>query len=95
MIIPVFGGDDYWAPDLPFRNRPTERPYANDNPKYINDIGHNDTNWALLTKDLSGIGQRHGGCLNKFDAEYALPIEGLKIKGNYSYYIADSFNGWT
>jgi TonB-linked SusC/RagA family outer membrane protein len=87
----VPGGDDYWAPRFAlFRNRPTERPYANDNPKYINDIGHNDTNWALLTKDLSGYWTETWRVLQtNFDAEYALPIEGLKIKGNYSYYIAD------
>jgi len=87
----VPGGDDYWAPRFAlFRNRPTERPYANDNSKYINDIGHNDTNWALLTKDLSGYWTETWRVLQtNFDAEYALPIEGLKIKGNYSYYIAD------
>lgn len=87
----VPGGDDYWAPRFAlFRNRPTERPYANDNSKYINDIGHNNTNWALLTKDLSGYWTETWRVLQtNFDAEYALPIEGLKIKGNYSYYIAD------
>lgn len=87
----VPGGDDYWAPRFAlFRNRPTERPYANDNPKYINDIGHNDTNWALFTKDISGYWKETWRVLQtNFDAEYTLPIEGLKIKGNYSYYFAD------
>ncbi len=51
----VPGGDDYWAPRFAlFRNRPTERPYANDNPAYPNNIGHNAENWALQTKEISG-----------------------------------------
>ncbi|MFV0593365.1 MAG: SusC/RagA family TonB-linked outer membrane protein [Draconibacterium sp.] len=51
----VPGGDDYWAPRFAlFRNRPTERPYANDNPEYINNIGHMAENWGLLTKEKSG-----------------------------------------
>lgn len=52
----VPGGDDYWQPRFAIlRNLPTERPYANDNPAYINDIGHNETNWGYLNK----IGRAH------------------------------------
>ncbi len=87
----VPGGDDYWAPRFAlFRNRPTERPYANDNPEYINDIGHNDTNWALFTKDKSGYWTENWRVFQaNFNAEYQLPIKGLSVSGKYSYYLAD------
>ena len=87
----VPGGDDYWAPRFAlFRNRPTERPFANDNPAYINNIGHMDTNWGLLTKVNSGYWHEDWRVLQlNFTGEYDLPIDGLTAKGTYSYYIAD------
>jgi TonB-linked SusC/RagA family outer membrane protein len=87
----VPGGDDYWAPRFAlFRNRPTERPYANDNPAYINDIGHNDTNWALFSKSTSGYWTEDWRVFQtNFNAEYQLPIKGLTASGKYSYYLAD------
>lgn len=87
----VPGGDDYWAPRFAlFRNRPTERPFANDNPDYINNIGHMDTNWGLLTKANSGYWTEDRRVLQaNFIAEYETPIKGLTAKGTYSYYIAD------
>ncbi|WP_167618749.1 TonB-dependent receptor [Maribellus sediminis] len=87
----VPGGDDYWAPRFAlFRNRPTERPYANDNPEYINNIGHMAENWGLLTKENSGYWTEDWRVLQlNFNAQYDLPIEGLSAKGTYSYYIAD------
>lgn len=87
----VPGGDDYWAPRFAlFRNRPTERPFANDNPEYINNIGHMDTNWGLLTKKNSGYWTEDWRVLQlNFTGEYQFPIKGLSAKGTYSYYIAD------
>jgi len=87
----VPGGDDYWAPRFAlFRNRPTERPYANDNPEYINDIGHMAENWGLLNKENSGYWTENWRVLqSNFVAEYELPVKGLSLKGTYSYYIAD------
>lgn len=87
----VPGGDDYWAPRFAlFRNRPTERPYANDNPDYINNIGHMAENWGLLTKEKSGYWTEDWRVLQlNFNAQYDLPIKGLSVKGTYSYYIAD------
>jgi TonB-linked SusC/RagA family outer membrane protein len=87
----VPGGDDYWAPRFAlFRNRPYERPYANDNPKYINNIGHMAENWGLLTKELSGYVQDDWRVLQlNFSGEYDIPVDGLSLKGTYSYYIAD------
>jgi TonB-linked SusC/RagA family outer membrane protein len=87
----VPGGDDYWAPRFAlFRNRPTERPYANDNPDYINNIGHMAENWGLLTKAKSGYWTEDWRVLQtNFTAEYDTPIKGLTAKGTYSYYLAD------
>lgn len=87
----VPGGDDYWAPRFAlFRNRPTERPYANDNPLYPNNIGHNAENWAILNYDISGYAREDWRVLQtNFNAEYQLPIKGLTARGLYSYYFAD------
>ena len=87
----VPGGDDYWAPRFAlFRNRPTERAYANDNPLYPNDIGHNTENWAVQSKAISGYWTEDWRVLQtNFNAEYETPIKGLTVKGMYSYYYAD------
>jgi len=87
----VPGGDDYWAPRFAlFRNRPTERPFANDNPDYINNIGHMAENWGLLTKANSGYWREDWRVLQtNFIGEYETPIKGLTLKGTYSYYLAD------
>ncbi|MEH6682358.1 MAG: TonB-dependent receptor [Sediminicola sp.] len=86
------GADDYWLPRFAIlRNRPFERPYANDNPEYLNDIGHNETNWALHNKKIGGYATDIWRVMQtNFSGEYVLPfIDGLKVKGMYSYYIAD------
>jgi TonB-linked SusC/RagA family outer membrane protein len=87
----VPGGDDYWAPRFAlFRNRPTERAYANDNPLYPNDIGHNTENWAVQSKAISGYWTEDWRVLQtNFNATYETPIKGLTLKGMYSYYYAD------
>jgi TonB-linked SusC/RagA family outer membrane protein len=86
------GGDDY---NLPRRailwNRPWERPYANDNPEYINDIGHNESNWAYNNKKNGGYAndrRRYGTA--RFTAQYDIPgIKGLQAKGSYAYGLED------
>lgn len=86
------GADDYWLPRFAIlRNRPFERPYANDNPEYLNDIGHNETNWALHNFKIGGYAEDIWRVLQtNFTAEYEIPgVKGLKAKGMYSYYIAD------
>ncbi|MDL5513259.1 TonB-dependent receptor [Arenibacter sp. M-2] len=87
------GADDYWLPRFAIlRNRPFERPYANDNPEYLNDIGHNETNWALHNKKIGGYSTNIWRVLQtNFSGEYKFGgfAEGLTIKGMYSYYIAD------
>ncbi len=87
------GADDYWLPRFAIlRNRPFERPYANDNPEYLNDIGHNETNWALHNKKIGGYSTNIWRVLQtNFSGEYRFGgfAEGLTVKGMYSYYIAD------
>ncbi|QDH79919.1 TonB-dependent receptor [Echinicola soli] len=89
----VPGGDDYWQPRFAlFRNRPTERPYANDNPNYPANINNIETNWALLNYDRTGFYTNYWKNLQtNFTAEYDIPVEGLKAKGLYSYYYADNY----
>jgi TonB-linked SusC/RagA family outer membrane protein len=86
------GGDDYWLPRFAIlRNRPFERPYANDNPEYLNDIKHNETNWAYNNKKLGGYWTEYWRVLQtNFTGEYTIPgVKGLVARGMYSYYIAD------
>ncbi|MDB5148156.1 MAG: SusC/RagA family TonB-linked outer membrane protein, partial [Mucilaginibacter sp.] len=88
----VPGGDDYFlAKFAVLRNTPLERPYANDNPAYLNDIGHTESNYAFLNKKLSGTYHSDWRVLQtNFGAEYQVPgVKGLNLKGLYSYYIAD------
>ncbi|WP_346239205.1 TonB-dependent receptor [Niabella insulamsoli] len=89
----VPGGDDYWAARFAlFRNRPMELAYANNNPLYPNDIGHNTENWAVQSKALTGYWRSDWRVLQtNFNAEYQIPgVKGLTLKGKYSYYLADN-----
>jgi TonB-linked SusC/RagA family outer membrane protein len=84
--------DDYWLARFAIlRNTPLERPYANDNPAYLNDIKHNETNWAYLNKTLGGKYKSEWRVLQtNMSIEYDIPgVRGLMIRGMYSYYIAD------
>ncbi|MBC6999841.1 TonB-dependent receptor [Cytophaga sp. FL35] len=87
------GADDYWLPRFAIlRNRPFERPYANDNPDYLNDIGHNETNWALHNKEIGGYSTNILRTMqSNFNGEYQFGgvLEGLSVRGMYSYYIQD------
>lgn len=89
----VPGGDDYWlARFAVLRNTPLERPYANDNPLYLNDMGeHLETNYAFLNERISGKLKSEWRVLQSiFNVEYDVPyIKGLQAKASYSYYIAD------
>lgn len=84
--------DDYWLARFAIlRNTPLERPYANDNPAYLNDIKHNETNWAFLNTKWSGKYHSDSRVLQtNFNADYSVPfIDGLTVSGVYSYYLAD------
>ncbi|WP_211229825.1 SusC/RagA family TonB-linked outer membrane protein [Olivibacter sitiensis] len=83
--------DDYWLPRFAiFRNRPTERPYANDNPLYPNHLSNIQTNWAIMNKDISGYWREDWRVLQtNFNVNYDIPIKGLSATALYSYYLAD------
>ncbi len=88
----VPGGDDYFLPRFAIlRNLPTERPYANDNPEYLNTIGQNDANWGFINyKNAGKFFQEWRVLQTNADIEYQIPgVKGLSVKGIYSYYIAD------
>ena len=90
----VPGGDDYFLARLAvLRNTPRERPYANDNPAYLNDLGpHLESNYAFLHENLSGKLKSEWRVLQtNFNAEWQIQqVPGLSVKGVYSYYIADN-----
>ncbi len=84
--------DDYIQPLYSvIRNKPFQRPFANDNPRYLNDIGHNQTNWGYLNENLAGRFREDWRVMQtNFTAEYKIPwVSGLSIKTLYSYYYAD------
>ena len=86
--------DDYWLARFALlRNTPLERPYANDNPNYLNDIKHNETNWAYLNTKWSGKYHSDWRVLQtNFNADYEVPfVKGLTVSGVYSYYLADYY----
>jgi hypothetical protein len=58
---------------------------------YLNDIKHNETNWAYNNKKLGGYWTENWRVLqSNFTAEYQVPgVKGFVAKGRYSYYIAD------
>jgi TonB-linked SusC/RagA family outer membrane protein len=86
----VPGGDDTWqALFATYRNLPTARPFANDNPKYPTKTSAlNETNFGMLTYDLAGRYEETWRVMQlNFDAEYEI-AEGLKAKGLVGYYFA-------
>ncbi|MDR0348132.1 MAG: TonB-dependent receptor [Tannerella sp.] len=83
----VPGGDDYWLPRFgTYRNLPTKRPFANDNPNYPTmTSSSSETNFAWLNYDLSGRFEetkRYGQLTANL--EYDI-IDGLKAKALMGY----------
>ncbi len=68
-----------------------ERPYANDNPNYLNNIGHTETNYAFLNEKISGKLRSDWRVIqSNFHIDYEIPgVKGLAVRGLYSYYFAD------
>lgn len=89
----VPGGDDYnLARQAIYRNTPTIRPYANDNPDYLADNGNKtEANWAFLNYKIAGKYKSDRRVLQaNADAEYQIPgIKGLTARALYSYYVED------
>lgn len=87
----VPGTDDYWLPIFAnYRNLPTVRPFANDNPNYPTRTSTDPgTNFAWLNYDLSGkyTDTWRVAQLNA-NAEYDI-IDGLKAKALVGYYYAN------
>ncbi|MBC8152725.1 MAG: SusC/RagA family TonB-linked outer membrane protein, partial [Bacteroidetes bacterium] len=82
----VPGLDDYFNPFLSiFSMWPTERPYANDNPKYINQTHNVNVNPATYKKEITGtISEIQRAAKANFTAQYDTDF-GLSVKGTYSY----------
>ena len=89
----VPGVDDYFLAKFAIlRNTPLDRPYANDNPAYLQDnTDHTNANWAYLNYKLAGKYRSDWRVLQtNVDAEYQVPgIKGLVIRGVYSYHMGD------
>lgn len=84
--VGVPGLDDYFNPFLSiFTMWPTERPYANDNPAYINQTHNVNVNPATYTEEVTGyVDEIWRNMKGNFYAEYDFGI-GLTARGTYSY----------
>lgn len=87
------GDDDYAAMRSSLYNLlPTNRPFANDNPNYLNFMAGHDgaRNMAAYTIENAGEYKDTWRTVQPMiNIEYAIPIEGLKFKSQFSYYYAD------
>lgn len=84
------GEDDTWrALFAIYRNLPTIRPYANDNPNYpAKTSSGGDTNFAIFNYDQSGKYQDKWRVIQtNFNAEYKLTPQ-LTMKGIFGYFFA-------
>lgn len=83
------GNDDYWTAIFSvYRNLPTMRPYANDNPKYpqrTSAAGY--TNFAVFGQTGEQT-DRWKVLQTQFTAEWEI-IKNLKLKGLFSYFYAN------
>ena len=83
----IKGGDKYWQPLFAtIRNTPMDHPYANGNPDYLNDIGHNTTNAGYWNFDLAGKKRdRWWAMATKFSLHYDFPVKGLTATAFYNF----------
>ncbi len=89
----VPGGDDTWqALFAVYRNLPTARPFANDNPQYPTQTSAlSETNFGMLNYDMSGKYKEVWRVMQlNFDAEYKI-ANGLTAKGLVGYYFASKW----
>ena len=90
--VGVPGLDDYWQPYYAmFQNWPTQHAYANDNPNYVNNTRNNATGAAIFDEDITGYTDDvwKSGTVNAY-AEWQTPLEGLKARIAYNYWIAQN-----
>ena len=93
--IGVPGLDDYFNPFLSvFSMWPTEAPYANNNPKYINNTHNVNVNPATYTKDITGWIEELWHTMDfKMNLQYDFPF-GLQAKATINYnYQNEDFDG--
>lgn len=71
---------------------PTYRPYANDNPLYLNYlVAHDSRNIAAFTKEHAGEYEDIWRTVrNNFTMEYKTPLKGLTATGLFSYFYANN-----
>ena len=93
--VGVPGLDDYFNPFLSiFSMWPTEAPYANNNPRYINNTHNVNVNPATYKDDVTGwIDNIWHGMDIKLNAQYDFPF-GLQAKTTLNYnYQNEDFDG--
>lgn len=76
-----------------FELQPIYRPYANNNPLYLQYYNTNDgaRNAMAFTKDIAGQYDKTWRTIrNNFTLEYKTPLKGLAAKALFSYYYADN-----
>ncbi|GBU06954.1 SusC/RagA family TonB-linked outer membrane protein [Bacteroidales bacterium] len=89
----VPGPDDYWAPIYAsFRNLPTSRPFANDNPNYPAQTSSDaSSNFAMLNYERSGKFEETWRVIQmNFTADYDIGA-GFKAKALGSYYFGQKY----
>ncbi len=94
--VGVPGLDDYFNPFLSiFSMWPTESPYANDNPNYINQTHNVNVNPATYKDDITGYVDEYWRGINvNLNAQYDFDF-GLSVKGVYSYnFLNEDFDGF-
>lgn len=89
--VGVPGLDDYFNPFLSiFSMWPTESPYANDNPNYVNHTHNVNVNPATYTEDITGwVDDIWRQARTNLNASYDFDF-GLSLSGTASY----AFNTW-
>lgn len=94
--VGVPGLDDYFNPFLSILSMwPTESPYANDNPDYINQTHNVNVNPATYKEEITGYTDDIWRAINVNSyAQYNFKF-GLQLKGTYSYnYMNEDFDGF-
>lgn len=73
---------------------PTYRPYANDNPNYLNYlVAHDSRNMAAFDKEHAGeYDNKWRTVRNTFTVDYKTPLKGLTAKALFSYFFANNNN---
>ncbi len=90
---PAVPGDDVWAAIFAiWRNPPTNRPFANDNPKYPTLTSNTpSTNFAILNYDRSGYYENtYRVAQLNLNVEYKI-TDDLKIKAMGGYYLGQQW----